>query len=609
MPQTDIQQGYWYSGEAGSFSYVRIMELNQTAHTQVVTDVVVDSGMYGSGGLRTNLNAKFLDESASFDLLPHVSWEDGKYHLRVDDTQAKTSLNINVRVGDPLWALGFDSGYYAGVANTASDWEAATEPRLLAVDFFVDAETRPAVKVSEPGNITPGLYAQIPGHGHMLIDSVTDDLVYLRPDTYAHHGGLRNIIVDDDEGAMVLRHVFVFHAYHVGAALRAMLHLDVGQSEPESWCALGSVADDWDWDSLTDALGSVSSVLRRWSDTITKPIKVWDVLGPLFGLLAICPRVIADGKIGFVRLQTPVDTLAESVEVDAEIWAAIEAKEVTARLDDSPLVNVISVKHGYDYRRDDDNAWHDPLEIEWDDGINTLGHVRPMTYQLRGTQDSHGDHADLELTLNSQLASTHYGVFGRMATTVEVPCTWAAKQFLCGDIVKVTHSLAPDLTEGAYGVTERMAIVVARRQSGTGRQGDTLILRIPPPNQGAAIAPCALATSWNEPELKLNFAATNLYSATGISDLSWFVAGDTVVLQEADSTTGASWKVEVVAVGSSAVQISTDMTGSFPSGGVYMVFPAYDDASSDQTSYAYVADAQAVPTIGTAGDTADEWTI
>lgn len=352
-------------------------------------------------------------------------------------------------------------------------------------------------------------------------------------------------------------------------------------------------------------------ILKRWTDTVTKPIKVWDLFGPLLGLLAIAPRITDNGKIGFQRLRTPIDTIADSVNLDSDVWELGGAAEASANLDDAPLINRISVKYGWNYRMGDDGEWYDPLEITWDDGINTLGHVRPFTYQIRGIHPT--SRLELEREINAQVTATHYGLFGRLATSVEIPCTWTSRQFKCGDVVSVTHDLLPDVTEGAYGVTSRNGIILKKRHSSTGRQTDLLRVRIPPPNKGTGIAPCAHATSFTSSPNVLHFTSTTAYSPSGTSDLSWFSAGTKAWIIDYDSLSNsftlADNQVNILSVGASHIKINEDLTTSFPSAnGVYIYYPGYGAGNAAQDAYAHIASASTIPHLGGDED-AQEWTL
>jgi hypothetical protein len=67
------------------------------------------------------------------------------------------------------------------------------------------------------------------------------------------------------------------------------------------------------------------------------------------------------------------------------------------------------------------------------------------------------------LTVATLVTATHFGLYGRDAVDVEIPCTHLAWQLRCMDVVAVTHPLVPDVTGGTLGVTSRLGLVVGRR--------------------------------------------------------------------------------------------------------------------------------------------------
>lgn len=535
---------------------------------------------------------------------------------------AGNSLQVNIIEGSPLWALGFDAGLYCGFVGTAFEAEAQSEPRLLCIDLS-DPTASPVVTVQ--GDVTPaaqfaaGLYVQVPGAAIARVESAWGWYIILEPRSYdpgRMPPGPAYWTAEDEED-LVLRHVFAigFGAYArtLRGALEMMLGTAtfVGPDEPPDWCAQGIVADDLDLNELDDALASVPAELLYWKDVITEGTEVWRAIGPMFALLGIYPRTTTAGRIGFVRIATPIALGAHETPLDAAVWSADDAHQVEARLDDAPMINSVLVEHSRDYRVDGSKGgFGPPITVNWQDGLGELGRTRSLKYQVPGLIIPDGDVARVGSIISSQVTATHYGVYGREAVTIDVPCTWRAKQYRCGDLVELSHELVPDTILGAIGVAGRLGLVVGRIHQLAGDGVDMLSVRFGSPTNGAGIAPCALATSWKADVKRLTFAAVDRYCEAGETDLDRFEAGMAVQLIEYDSDAPVTWSSTIAGVVGNDVILETDpFGGAFPVTGVWMTFAVWDDTGGPEREYAYHADSAAVPTLGAGGDPAKDWTI
>jgi hypothetical protein len=179
--------------------------------------------------------------------------------------------------------------------------------------------------------------------------------------------------------------------------------------------------------------------------------------------------------------------------------------------------------------------------------------------------------------------------------------------------VRVTHDLAPDPLTGAVGVAARVGIIVGRTLSLTGREHDTLLVQLYP-TIGAGIAPCARGTSWLSAAAAISTTPSS-YAPAGVDDLAWLSADRLPVavrlVERSVTAAPATWAATVTAVSGTTVYLSAGplTAGSWPSGGVYLTLPHWNDAPDWAQTYAHIAKAAAVPTLGDDDDEAKGWAI
>ena len=195
---------------------------------------------------------------------------------------------------------------------------------------------------------------------------------------------------------------------------------------------------------------------------------------------------------------------------------------------------------------------------------------------------------------------------GREFGTVEIPCTWRAKNYKCGDIIAITHELLPDTVRGVIGMTARLAIVVGRKLRLTGGGVDVITARLGPVVTSGGIAPCVLLSS-DDAGAEGTCAVATLYSPTGVSDLSWFEAGHRVRLIEFDSTAPTETNAIILSIVGAAVTFTAGVFGAGQPTPCWMVPADWD--TSDHTTFAYVGDHETYPTLGAGSDTGMEWVI
>ena len=634
MPSADIEPwSYWYAGAAAGehtpLSNIRYTRYSAGGATSVY-NVAIPSALYlGANGLARAVTSALVDFGPTVPY-PYMtaSASGDKFVLSVDD-DATYALEVTVREGDPIWALGFDAGTYVQEIAARMDAEAQNAPRLFCVDLSRPG-TRPLVAVVDNSEIEDGLFVVLPGASYIVVDSLVGSapVRLVRESTDALLGTVPYAAVDDgDEDKLVLRHAFVHAATWASAWLdgvasavqRSFGHL-AGQPEPRDWCVPILTAADVDYDELTAALGGTPGALALYTGVILEPTEWQEAYGPHLGLLGIAPRVTDDGCIGWGRIRTPTALDAASVEVDADLWSLIDAASVQARVGGS-LVTGIELRYNHDYRTDE---WPDPSVLRWHDWAAEAGQQRTQAYSLRGVRTSPHfvgiarDRAALDLTVATLVTATHFGLYGRDAVDVEIPCTHLAWQLRCMDVVAVTHPLVPDVTGGTLGVTSRLGLVVGRRLPIMGDDGvASLTVRLPPAVRASGIAPCARATGWNDETFVLSFsgASTPTYSPAGTSDLDRFVAGMDVELWAYDvdeQPVGfpVSAEVDAVDVDGDTLTLTADVltaVGGLPATGCEVVWPDWDSQNAEQQRWLAIADASYG--LGAAPDEAWVWGV
>ena len=624
LPSTGIlPHTYWYDGTS---------PLSTVRYTVYRDDGTVDPAQYsvtltgGTYGSWEHLMGAWNEESRAVGTTHRpmlVADLDGTLTLHVPGN-ADYYATIEIREGDPLWALGFDAGTITQALGADLDREQDDPPRLCTIDLSGSTRSanRPKIWVHDASAFTADLWVVAADGPYTLVDSIdTSD-----PD--AHSITLAAGVIDpvrserrfiavahDAPEDLVIRHVVAFCSHwssdldDLEDAAKRAAGLLAGQSEPAEWCLSETqiTSDDVDWTELTTALGATPAELSVFSDTLIEPTSWQALIGPRLGLLGVCPRVTDEGKIGWARVETPIALRASAVEVDSDVWDLLAAAEVSARVG-GQLVTELEIQYGYDYRSGD---WAAPTVLRWHDWQAETGQQRAMTAKLRGLIVSTRipglarTRGELDYLIAVAISATHFGLFGRDAVDVEIPCTFTGWQIRCGEVVKITHPLVPDTTVGEIGVTSRLGIVVGRRLP-LGRDGTgSLTVRIPPDVHASGIAPCALADSWSLVQLTLTCsgASTPLYAQAGendLDDLEAVIAAEgntTIQLWEYDvATPTGSYPLTATATACNAsagtITLSADpfSGGALPADGVEVVWPQWDSQSTSQQAWLSIAD-------------------
>lgn len=602
LPSSRVRPGYWYQGVDAGRSTIYWAVRDESALTTTAYSATIAAGRYETPD---ELATAIWDvtSAAGSGTYPKMERTGDKFTLRAN---ASTNRNIviTVRQGDPLWALGLKEGTYYGETNTLLEREADDDPRLLVIDLSgtLVSTVHPEIEVDDAEVFEAGLKVMVPGHCYEEVYSASGTTVTLAREGW---GGDRDREADgyisvEDEEDLTLSHVWAFSAARerdtVVTAAKALLHLETGQPEPEYWAALGIEDEDVDWDELDAALEGAPPALLDYTGAVVK-VATWDELvGRRLGLLGVCPRITDEGKIGWGRLSTPMAALAHAVPFDSSIWEMTGAPRARAA-PMGALLNQVRVKHSYDYRTD---KWPEKGEatVNFDDGVVELCETRSLVYEARGLGVSRhiaggaSTVSELEATLAHRLLSL-FDVYGRNAPTIDIAATWVSRQYRCLDVVLASHDCAPDLAEGAIGITDRPAVVLARTHAVNRDGPDSIKLLLPGDQPAGPIAFCVLAEAWDSGNKRLTASNPDTYAATGDQALDYLEAGQAVRCWAYNAASGGPWDGTVVSVdaGAGTIDLAGDpFSGAFPADGVLVVYAPWDSADDDQKEWLYVAD-------------------
>jgi hypothetical protein len=648
MESIPLLQGAYYSGDTfeGSWSTTELLWLKNATSDYKTAWTNIDNGFYVPADLISEWNAKTntafnaISPAPSSDP-PRMYQYEGKVTLKLPSV-SNEQTRVIVNEHSVLWYLGFDPGSYEGTPGIVKEYESQNDIKQLFVDWSQHWYRRntniPQVAAEDATPMTALLYAQVPGNFHAKINQITNgtysDRVLFDIDIIEefHHNSDNFWFVDEKSEDRVLRHIIPIGPYESGDAgdlKDTLIRLTTGgsRSEPPRWRSQGMSSNDIDFDEMTSALGTTPSKLIGTYGAVVEPTEPYKHIGHQLAMLGICPRITDGSKMGFTKISTPVTTNALSIEVDDNVWELADAADVVAKFGNVATLNSVTLKHTFDYRGgegadDQDNeGWGPDHKFSFREGNKLLGRTQSVTYECPALWiiEETGEGVNEVVSLiNGQLLSSHFTLLAQESAVIEVPCTWRARQFKCGDLIKLTHPLAPDTVEADIGMEERLGIVVGRKHILSGRGGDTLMVRIGPDVNAGGIAPCSRGSSYVAGTKTVTCSSAHLseYALTGTNDLAAFtaVAGVQVAVDfiERDSTSPDTWSGVVASGGitTSEVVLTTDVFSTgFPATGVWMIPRDWVNAWTTHKDYSYNADAATLPTLGSGSDEAKVWVI
>lgn len=608
---------YGYQDAASSNRSIGNLEV-KTAATTLAFDVTVTTGTYNEGSLLRELRKKWLTALTGYlttGWFPWIEKPEERVVIR-SGTSAGYTISFDVKEHDPLWCLGFDPGPYSkNVDSEGLEWEAQNEARPLMIECGSGHFTISAEQYGQIRNLSSS-FVYIPGDGHPLlrVKSTGDKLIKVAAtdSTYPYNLMRSNkTIVCKDTKELALR-----DCVPLGGQIDNIIAQCYGLESPiastaSRYYASGLLSSDFDFTELSSAyIGQAWSLWNNYH-LVTKETEIQRLVGPTLAVLGICPRITDSGKIGWASLEAPTELEANSIEVDSDLWANIEAAKIASDINSTPLVNIITVKINSDFLKK--GEFQDEINCFNIDGLNELGETRRLTYETMIKEWYVARADDIADRLNERFTTFHFPIFGRESATVEIPCNWRSKQIKCGDLVKITHELIYDTPRGTIGVTDALGLVVGRKLALTGGN-DILRIRIFSGDPWKAVAPTALATSYSSTSAYMTCSSVSLYSKTGDTDLTYFTSSSpvNVRLYPYNVSGSTSYLATVTSVVASTKRIYFSSapltTAEWTTSGFWVVFADWGNRTSSAVDgFAYLCDDGAVPSLGTSTSQPHRW--
>lgn len=607
MPVVDLKPGYYFGDAIVTNTRIWVEEYNMSTGAVTAAGYAsVAAGYYSSAfSLAQAVYDALVTATSAFNRLgPRAMVGDDDMLVLYSPASDTYRQRLIVAENDPLNVLGFDPGDYTfGNENEASIIEASNDPDRFAMVWRLGCTANPWCYVSDNTRLTDEAYCVLGKTSPWLkidaLDAGGSKVTFDQHDTVrlgtpeSLASGIGNLVIriEKDED-LVLRHAIVVNE-SIDDVLKQLTHTATSQVEPEGWCVKGLQSSDILWTELTTALVGASPELQQVTDCIVEPIELDKFLLPRFALLCIAPRITTNGAIGFAKLKVPNEREASSIEVNSAVWSQMQAAEMKTQTGGDPLVNQIILGHSYNYR---DGKWAPDYTITYDDGVNMLGKTMAHKFELRGMLVGRLSSVffrtaeDLGQIVSYSAMGLHFGLYGRQASKVTIPCTWKAKQLNIGDIVSITHPTLVDVELGTVGVTSRLGIITGRIGAVTDNAPDSLIVLLPAQRNVAGWAPAALGTSWNSGTTTLTFAATDAFAQSGASDLDGFAIGDYVRIELWNSEAPTVYTAATVITGKSSSTLVLGLDpfaddGGFPESPskVLVTLPKYTNANITAT--------------------------
>lgn len=399
----------------------------------------------------------------------------------------------------------------------------------------------------------------------------------------------------DGEAADVIRALWCGRVYDGAVAL--------GYTLPERWLpCLACEEGDVDWDGLRELTRlCAGGYLSRVQSVVTEAKSIQELVTGWLLACGIYAYVDATGRVAWALAGMPAEgeaTLAEPI-TDAVIDAE-SARDIRVEYGSEALLNAVklSVPIGYE---DDGDIKTRPLYVV--DGASLQRYGRRGPVSLDTLEDEAREielgvaptlvesAADFEIAVATHLRATVIGMLSRPRASILLRVSPQARRYTIGDVVRVTTEWAVDPWTGERGITERLGLVLGyTRQLG---YGGTDELRIMLAGDGfGAIAPAALATSWNAGTKTLTFASGTRYKrAADATDLDYFEATDKVRFRTYNSASPTWWTALLAAV-TPATTNATAVITTDPFGNDFvpciMAFDTYSEATAGQRAEGWV---------------------
>ena len=613
-----LKKGYYYKsllagvGGGDDWSLSTIPVTVNDGGTVEVYYVSLDAGFYDAPvDLAREITEAAFAALTTPELDMRVHDLDGKWAIEWQFYGAASpesyELTWRVQKGDPLWALGFKEGDYAGEVTDGVRLESVSEedPKAFVMEltWVAGDTTTPYCKVDDETQYTASTWVSFGGEDNqtLKIDNIStpgqiDFTADPRTGDPVNYNWKGYISLNDDAD-LYLNQVFAMYGDSLKEAMQRCLGLLGGQPEPNRWCVQGIESGDIDWTELDDWVADGGSPMGRMYYAITEPTTFQEVFCDRLGALAITPRMTDEAKIGFIKIQDPVELNAHTLELDSAVWEYFGSPHIKAALEGDQFLTQVEFNHSISWNGKSDSK---PLRLHYDGSTSSLGRPHTKIYKLKGVWvdstayglTSYDSPQDMLNSLADSILGTHITYHAGEAPIVGIPCVHKSKQYKIGDIVKITHDILPDVAEGSIGVTDRLGLVVHRTQHWNDQAADIIYVMLPASTLARPIAPCALATQWTQASKVLTFADTDLYAPTGISDLAEFVAGMDVAFTGFDDTNPSTdvGTIASVDAGAKTMTLTTDVFGANNNDSVWVTWKDYDSCNTTQQLWLFVGD-------------------
>jgi len=427
-----------------------------------------------------------------------------------------------------------------------------------------------------------------------VVDGTTYDFIELAPDDLVFQG-----LLSSDPAPELL----IQRSYGEGTVadlVQEIKNESVNANDGDTPWITDAELSDWEIGGAVQELA-----FRRYIFTREKAVE--DVLREELKFSAHMMRIESDGRIGIIPLPLPTEAtvVLSTHEIDTTSITTPRS-QMLPRFEPQRdgVLTTVTIQHRYD-----------PVEDEWSDEPETFQDADVIaTHKGRGQSQMEikpfsrpASHAwnppGKGVNTTEDIARRYLALLGRDYVVITVRVTLEHFAVLCGDVVKLTHSLIPG-GDGTRGIVSRACICVGRTweldPSAPGDVGPGTLELWSPATPIAGYAASGSVTDQTDlggDEWQLEFDtadALNILLSGNLDGqvLDHFEVGDFIRLVDRDDATSPEVTGVITALdaeaGTATVQLDDTWT---PAAATFMEFQA--DAGSTGTTaqrrYAYVA--------------------
>lgn len=355
---------------------------------------------------------------------------------------------------------------------------------------------------------------------------------------------------------------------------------------------------DYDWFAETDGLGidtdyinvsQIEDVRDNWFPgdsnymhfTVSERQKARDWLAnEIFKPLNIYPYVDGRGRYGIRPFKPPIAGTDEVQSFDEDNVIGLPSWD--ANLD--AMIN--EIEWHYDWDADDGEFDNTSYYVDADSVNNRGAGKKPLVIKSKGlhctTWQAHGDRATDVITRRKT------AIFNRYAappTKIMLRCFFSRWLSEAGDIVPFSHPLLPDIVSGVRGLTDEYMEVVSRTVNW--RKGIVNIELLATgfaQNRYAVVSPAmTVVTGTSGTEFSVSAADAAKFS------VGWEAAVWDQAMRPKTSP------VTILTIDTDTGDITCDDIGETPSAGWVVTFADYDDCTTEQQRYGFIAETKEYP--------------